>query len=459
MGQPTVDRIDELNDYKARLKKSFARYEKFRKESINATFIPLYLITVAVVHGIWYAKGQLTWESSIGIFFFTFYPGCIGLIILDGILAKPLKFLLENTLFKKEKADYPGYIDQLRNLDLEISDLTHQLVQELKDERLEKERVYAKELDRFFEYIKRVDSVNQEDRAKASDLEDEFNSIKRYGCEIHHSSWYTSRIHIINKIVNPLLNILPTHLQRTTEPGTRKTAEPVKPISQGPSIETTTQTVKPKEPAPTTLVVPTSQPVKEQKEKDVPLIEDPVQIPEPTRQLEIRLPEEREIEDLLGDRIERTPKTRTISNKPKTLVKIDFSEKQERNESVGKAGELFILKKEVKRLMDIGRLDLANMVRHVSEIGDNFGYDIESFTDNGTKKYIEVKTTTEGHTSPFYLSDLELRTMKELPNYEIHRVYKFDLDLGIGDMFKIEGPKLIEKFYRLEPTSYRVSLK
>ena len=45
----------------------------------------------------------------------------------------------------------------------------------------------------------------------------------------------------------------------------------------------------------------------------------------------------------------------------------------------------------------LGRPDLAEKVIHVSQIeGDGAGYDIKSFHEDGTVKYIEVKTTRGG---------------------------------------------------------------
>ena len=80
---------------------------------------------------------------------------------------------------------------------------------------------------------------------------------------------------------------------------------------------------------------------------------------------------------------------------------------------LGDLGENLVLEYERKRLHDVGLIDLANKVKHVSaEEGDGAGYDILSFEENGEKKFIEVKTTRGSVRSDFYISANEVEFSK-----------------------------------------------
>jgi hypothetical protein len=52
-----------------------------------------------------------------------------------------------------------------------------------------------------------------------------------------------------------------------------------------------------------------------------------------------------------------------------------------------------------------GRPDLAQRIRHVAQMeGDGAGYDVLSFNQDGTVKYIEVKTTRGAAETAFFMS-------------------------------------------------------
>jgi hypothetical protein len=102
------------------------------------------------------------------------------------------------------------------------------------------------------------------------------------------------------------------------------------------------------------------------------------------------------------------------------------SDKQKRD--LGLAGELAVLAYEKARLLTLGLKALADQVRHVSIIeGDGAGYDILSFKEDGSKLFIEVKTTTGDATSEFFMSSNEVAfSCAHAANYELRRVYNFD---------------------------------
>jgi hypothetical protein len=83
----------------------------------------------------------------------------------------------------------------------------------------------------------------------------------------------------------------------------------------------------------------------------------------------------------------------TVSKPPqlrRLIRKFDPAARDERNRSLGKAGEERIFFSERSRLASAGRYDLARQVRWVSqEDGDGAGYDILSFDAGGRERLLE----------------------------------------------------------------------
>lgn len=110
----------------------------------------------------------------------------------------------------------------------------------------------------------------------------------------------------------------------------------------------------------------------------------------------------------------------------KTPLKIDYVKRQRENSRLGKIGELWVYKCEVKRLADAGRKDLAKKVVWHAQEDDSKGYDILSFDEEGNEIYIEVKTTNGGINTPFFISAQEMAVSHAFPEkYRLYRVYDF----------------------------------
>jgi len=89
--------------------------------------------------------------------------------------------------------------------------------------------------------------------------------------------------------------------------------------------------------------------------------------------------------------------------------KFDVALRDERNRTLGRAGEERVLAHELSSLRASGRDDLARRVRWVSrDDGDGAGYDIASFTIDGKPRLIEVKTTNGWERTPFHITRNEL---------------------------------------------------
>ena len=94
--------------------------------------------------------------------------------------------------------------------------------------------------------------------------------------------------------------------------------------------------------------------------------------------------------------------------------KFDVAGRDERNRTLGRAGEEHVLAHETASLRSAGRDDLAQKVRWVSEEdGDGAGYDISSFTPDGQVRLIEVKTTNGWERTPFHITHNELAVVDE----------------------------------------------
>ena len=97
--------------------------------------------------------------------------------------------------------------------------------------------------------------------------------------------------------------------------------------------------------------------------------------------------------------------------------KFDAAGRDSRNRALGRAGEERALAHEKAVLTGVGRFDLANRVRWVSEEeGDGAGYDIESYSPEGHVRLIEVKTTNGWERTPFYITRNEIAVAKRKPD-------------------------------------------
>ncbi|TQR44893.1 DUF3427 domain-containing protein [Paenibacillus popilliae] len=138
---------------------------------------------------------------------------------------------------------------------------------------------------------------------------------------------------------------------------------------------------------------------------------------------------------------------------------IDFDEANTKNAIIGRNGEVLVLKKEKEYLSAMGREDLAEQVSHISIVeGDGAGYDIKSFNLDGSIKYIEVKTTKLGASTPFFLTANELSFSKtNQDNYYLYRVYNFN-EVTNSALFYVHIGEL-DELYLMEPTQYKLSIK
>ena len=109
-------------------------------------------------------------------------------------------------------------------------------------------------------------------------------------------------------------------------------------------------------------------------------------------------------------------------------VRINYLEKEQNNRFLGEQGESFVIEYEKRRLINAGKNNLADKIDWVSkELGDGLGYDILSRNNNGTDRFIEVKTTKLAKETPIYLSKTEISfASKKQNDFYLYRVFDFD---------------------------------
>jgi len=168
--------------------------------------------------------------------------------------------------------------------------------------------------------------------------------------------------------------------------------------------------------------------------KSVPVVKN-------LKAIQVAPPRHKEIKDLVDDE----PRRRT------NFVRRNFLEDEANNQSLGLAGEEFVLRFEHERLWRGGKRSLANRVEHVAKSkGDYFGYDILSFEISGRERLIEVKTTRYGAMNRFFASANEVDVSESHKHeYHLHRLFNFDKQ---PQFFVLSGS--LRETCQLKPVSF-----
>lgn len=135
-------------------------------------------------------------------------------------------------------------------------------------------------------------------------------------------------------------------------------------------------------------------------------------------------------------------------------VKRDYLEREALNRSLGLAGEEFVVNFEHWRLVQLGRPALADRVQHVSNsLGDGLGYDVLSFELDGRERLIEVKTTSFGRETPFFVTRGELAlSQTAIDQFYLYRLFHFRKE---PRLFDLHGP--LDRHCLLDPVTYKAS--
>lgn len=128
----------------------------------------------------------------------------------------------------------------------------------------------------------------------------------------------------------------------------------------------------------------------------------------------------------------------------------DYIKQAVENKELGNSGEELVIVYERKRLKALGKDELADQV---NKMQDGKGYDVLSFNEDGSEFYIEVKTTTGNHDTPFDISLNEyLFAERNKGDYKIYRLYNYSDETNNADFFIIEN--VLEKLL-FQPTGFK----
>lgn len=139
--------------------------------------------------------------------------------------------------------------------------------------------------------------------------------------------------------------------------------------------------------------------------------------------------------------------------------KIDYVKRQENMMAAGHIGEFIVKEFEKENLTKIGRRDLADKVRVVSEYDDTLGYDVLSFDGGGNEKHIEVKAVQNlsGNSFAFFITENEKRAHELSDSHLIYIV--FDYKESNPRIFKMpKGFLQNSEGVQITPTSYQVKV-
>ena len=99
--------------------------------------------------------------------------------------------------------------------------------------------------------------------------------------------------------------------------------------------------------------------------------------------------------------------------------------------------------------------DLASRIDHVSKTrGDGAGFDILAFDIEGNELYVEVKTTTGGKGTQFYVTGNELALSQQKgEQFVLYRI--FDWNGTEGKFWRVAGP--LDEQLELQPVVFSAS--
>ena len=167
----------------------------------------------------------------------------------------------------------------------------------------------------------------------------------------------------------------------------------------------------------------------------------------------------------ISNKVIQPDEVTTIKKKTRRFIgrKVDWEKVRDRNNEIGDQGEEFILEFEIDRLIEtlsIERAKAMQNVQHLSRLqGDGLGYDISSINDDGSPRYIEVKTTSGDFNQPFFMSENERRFFEEYGDSAfIYRVYNFDKEARHGNVKIISSSELFSDF-TFDTTTWKVTPK
>jgi len=124
----------------------------------------------------------------------------------------------------------------------------------------------------------------------------------------------------------------------------------------------------------------------------------------------------------------------------------------------GSRGEIIAMNMECNFLLQIGKPDLAEKVKHASkDEGDGLGYDILSYFPDGRERYIEVKSSTKADSNSFYMTRNELAFIQlNTENTVVYRIFSVNSEDKLPSLKISTGNDILNS--QIIPTEYLIKL-
>ncbi len=127
--------------------------------------------------------------------------------------------------------------------------------------------------------------------------------------------------------------------------------------------------------------------------------------------------------------------------------------------SLGLAGELYAIDILKDLCKSHGITDDRYPIHISKNFGDRYGFDLLTIDGRNEPIMVEVKTTTQGKSSAFYITRNEVEMMEQYKTqYMIVRIFDFDIEEGIGEIEIIDYKKFTT-FFELKNHSFKVVRK
>lgn len=137
----------------------------------------------------------------------------------------------------------------------------------------------------------------------------------------------------------------------------------------------------------------------------------------------------------------------------------DYEKSQKTKQKTGELAEIAVINYEKDKLYNIGRPDLADLVKQVSKVSSDYGYDILSFeVINGRAREVHIEVKSAKYSNKyieFFISENELNKFKNDQAYKIYCLIKMGRNYKLHEVNKAD-------FFRhnyLSPMSYRVRIR
>lgn len=140
--------------------------------------------------------------------------------------------------------------------------------------------------------------------------------------------------------------------------------------------------------------------------------------------------------------VEQPPVRHLIASEPnipydRKPIKINYLAREQGNTALGILGEELVINYERWRLVNLGKESLADRIEWVSKFDDGAGFDILSRNENGSDRYIEVKTTKLSKETPIFFTKNEYEfSLKFSDRFHLYRLFNFNEQ---PRMFNLKG--------------------